>query len=253
MPAAAFGCGWPRTKDRGRRVTKRKLPYMPFFTGDWLKDPAVSLCTPTTRGVWIDFLCAMHELDRCGVIAGTREQLARIGRCSDVQLDQALSELQTTRAAVVTERDGSVTVTNRRMNREAKEREANALRQSRHRGSKSSNGVITPLSHLYEVEDEIQFLHSFPEVVQSVDFKKVLDEWLNYKNERRENYEFTGLRKMISHAATRATEHGIKAVIDAMNRAMANGWQGWDQPAAFGPPACSNGRTRSRSPRGISE
>lgn len=116
---------------------------MQFFTGDWLKDPAVSMCTPTTRGVWIDFLCAMHERDRCGVIAGTREQLARLGRCPAVHLDHALSELQTSGAAVITEREGIVTVTNRRMQRDAKDRAGNTERQRRHR----CNGSVAPKSH----------------------------------------------------------------------------------------------------------
>lgn len=124
---------------------------MQFYTGDWLKSPDLTICSPETRGIWMDFLCVMHERDRSGVIAGTREQLARLGRCSAVHLDHALSELQTSGAASVTERSGIVTVLNRRMNREAKEREANALRQARHRGSKSSNGLITSL---YEDEDE---------------------------------------------------------------------------------------------------
>ena len=116
---------------------------MQFFTGDWLKDPAVSLCSATTRGIWFDFLCAMHERDRSGVIAGTREALARLGRCSAVHLDHALSELQTSGAADVTERDGIVTVINRRMQRDAKSRHGNNERQRRHR----RNGSVAPWSH----------------------------------------------------------------------------------------------------------
>lgn len=111
----------------------RKLPYLDLYTGDWLKDPAVSLCEPATRGIWIDLLCAMHERDRCGVIAGTREQLARISRCSAVALDHALADLQTTKAAEITERDGKVTVINRRMKNAADKRRRDAERQAQKR------------------------------------------------------------------------------------------------------------------------
>jgi hypothetical protein len=38
---------------------------------------------------------------------------------------------------------------------------------------------------------------------------------------------------MISRADKLATAHGVAKVIDAMERAMANGWQGWDQPTLF--------------------
>ena len=213
---------------------KRKLPYMPFFIGDWLKDPELSLCTPATRGVWMDLLCAMHEAGRVGSLRGTREQLARLARCVPADLDHALTDLQATGAACVdSDRNGIVTVTNRRMNREAKERESAALRQARHRGSKPSNGDVTPLSHLYEIESESEFISGLPEIVQSEEFKKALNDWLSYKHERREDYELVGLKKMILHAAKRANEHGLPAVIDAMERAMANTWAGWDQPGAF--------------------
>lgn len=213
---------------------KRKLPYMPFFVGDWKKDPELSLCTPATRGVWIDLLCAMHEAGRVGSLRGTREQLARLSRCVPADLDHALTDLQATGAACVeSDRNGVVTVTNRRMSREAKQREVDNLRQARHRGSRSSHEGVTPLSHLYEIEDDIAFLSGFPEVVQTAEFRKTLDDWLSYKHERREDYELVGLKKMISHAAKRAAEHGVSAVIDAMERAMANTWAGWDQPGAF--------------------
>lgn len=206
---------------------------MQFYTGDWLKDPAVSICAPATRGVWIDLLCAMHEAGRVGSLSGTRDQLARLARCVPADLTQALTDIQATGAADVTDRNGVVTVTNRRMNREAKEREANTLRQSRHRGSKASNGDVTPLSHLYEVDDEDSFFGDFPEVVRTVEFRKILNEWLSYKHSRNENYEKIGLKKMINRAAKLAAIHGIVAVMDAMERAMANTWQGWDQPNAF--------------------
>jgi len=100
-----------------------KLPYMQFYPGDWLKDPNIAMCSPVTRGIWFDFLCAMHESDRSGQITGTREQLARVGRCTTVELDHALSELKSTCAADVTIRNEIVTVVNRRMHREFKTRE----------------------------------------------------------------------------------------------------------------------------------
>ena len=41
---------------------KRKLmPAIMFYTGDWLKDPAVRCCSLTARGLWIDMLCLMYE------------------------------------------------------------------------------------------------------------------------------------------------------------------------------------------------
>jgi hypothetical protein len=118
-----------------------KLPYLQLFSGDWLKDPQLSLCAPATRGVWIDLICAMHELDRSGELRGTKEQLSRLARCSTVDLALALTDLQTSKAAEVTERNGVVTVRNRRMWREYRERVAAAKRKQRQRKHEHGNGA----------------------------------------------------------------------------------------------------------------
>lgn len=86
------------------------------------------MCNPATRGIFIDLLCVMHERDRCGVISGTREQLARLGRCSTVELTSALDDLKTSRAANVTESGGAFTIISRRMRREHIARQRPALR-----------------------------------------------------------------------------------------------------------------------------
>lgn len=114
----------------------KKLPAILFYPGDWLKDPALSLCSPATRGIWFDLLCAMHELGRCGHVAGTPEQLSRISRCTTADVASAIAELKSTGAADVHERNGVVTLVNRRMNREAKERQSAAARQVRSRANR---------------------------------------------------------------------------------------------------------------------
>ncbi len=64
-------------------------------------------------------------------------------------------------------------------------------------------------------------------------FKAVLADWNAYKRERRETYKPQGMAQMLGAAAERAKAHGVDAVVAAMKRAMANGWQGWDQTNAF--------------------
>ncbi len=131
----------------------KKLPYMPWYTGDYLKDPAVSRCAAATRGIWMDALCAMHELDRAGELRGTAEQLARITRCLPAEFVQAAEELGDTNTAEVELRNGCYVMRNRRMFAEASARKSSAERQLRHRESKS-NSKVTPL---YEVDIETEF------------------------------------------------------------------------------------------------
>lgn len=108
-----------------------KAPAIQFYIGDWMKDPKLSMCSPASRGVWIDLICAMHELDRSGEISGAPIQLARICRCSVDELSAALGELQNTGAADIDITDTTVTITNRRMARESEVRDGGRVRQAR--------------------------------------------------------------------------------------------------------------------------
>ena len=100
-----------------------KRAHIPLYTGDWLTDPQLSICSPATRGIWIDFICAMHQNGRSGIISGTNEQLSRLARCSSPEIEKALKELSRTDAADVSSKDGIWTIANRRMKREAATRE----------------------------------------------------------------------------------------------------------------------------------
>lgn len=115
-----------------------KLPAFQFYYGDHKRDAALSRCRPSTRGIWMDWLCDMHDADRSGQIVGTAEQLARSGRCSIDEAEAAFKDLEFTGAADVnlTPANGIqpaiYTVTNRRMRREFLARKSNAERQKRH-------------------------------------------------------------------------------------------------------------------------
>lgn len=119
-----------------------KLPWFKFFTSDWLSDLKLSKCSPTTRGIWIDLLCAMHELDRCGQVCGTIEELARMSRCQPSEIELAVRELESSNAANVEKRDGMVTLINRKMTKEYKLRESERLRKERYRKKED----VPPLS-----------------------------------------------------------------------------------------------------------
>jgi hypothetical protein len=45
-----------------------KLPYFQFYPGDWMKDPALSICSAGARGVWMDVLCLMFESPKRGFL-----------------------------------------------------------------------------------------------------------------------------------------------------------------------------------------
>lgn len=62
-------------------MTKPKEPSFQFYPGDWIKDPELSICSATARGVWIDVLCLAWECTPRGYLisngkAWTLEQAA---------------------------------------------------------------------------------------------------------------------------------------------------------------------------------
>lgn len=105
-----------------------------------MSDAALSMCSPASRGIWFDLLCVLHELGRSGQVTGTAHQLARACRCTSAEFVAAIAELSTTGAAEIHERNGEVTIINRRMKREHKERQQTAERVRRHR----CNDPVTP-------------------------------------------------------------------------------------------------------------
>lgn len=144
------------------------FPWIKFYVNDWLSDPRLRSCSPATRGIWIDLLCSMHLLDRCGEVSGTIDQLARMANCSTAEMATALIEFQTTKTADifpplentemlhVTLCNKIVTVKNRRMLREAKIRKQSNLRVERHRRNARRNAPVTAhiQNHISESEEE---------------------------------------------------------------------------------------------------
>lgn len=119
----------------------KKRPAIQFYTGDWLKSPDVSKCSPATRGIWVDCLCYMHEAGESGEISGTMSELARLCRCSELEMETAISELKRTKTAEVTKRDADVTLVNRRMNDAYNERNSARKRKRKQREKKAGQGV----------------------------------------------------------------------------------------------------------------
>lgn len=72
---------------------------MQFYTGDWMKDPALRMCPPDVRGVWVDMLCLMHESPSRGILRATSgkpisaEELRRACGVSTRQMNRVLRML----------------------------------------------------------------------------------------------------------------------------------------------------------------
>lgn len=188
-----------------------KQPYIAFYIGDWFKDPNVNLCSPESRGVWIDFLCAMHELRSGGVLTADKDQLCRAGRCSHAQLDRAISELQTTKTADISERNGVFTIICRRMKREADTSASRAAAGSKGGSKRVANSDI-------EVGNEIEGCSWW----KDPEFQKAWTEWQEHRESIRKPLSSIAKLKQIQNLK----EIGRVRAIAAINLSVLRQWQG---------------------------
>lgn len=121
----------------GGDIWMGKAPAFQFYVRDWLSDPQLRQASPGTRGIWIDILCFMWESVNRGKIEGTQEQLMRMTGASKQDFDQFLNEAEMLKFCDMSRNGhGIVTLENRRMKRDEKERENWRLRKVKERSKK---------------------------------------------------------------------------------------------------------------------
>lgn len=124
-----------------------KAPAFQFYVRDWLSDPQLKMASASSKGIWIDLLCYMWEAPEKGKLSGTKEQLTKLVGVSNGEFDLFLEEVDTLVFCDISVTDNEIiTLCNRRMFRDEKERKNNRLRQQRFRDKQKSNEEITPPS-----------------------------------------------------------------------------------------------------------
>ena len=108
-------------------MSRKKLPAIMFYPGDWMKDPAIRSCSLAARGLWFDMLCLMHESHERGKLVHrtgipvSPSQLARMVGADLVEAESLLEELEATGVFSRREDDGAIIC--RRMVADEAERE----------------------------------------------------------------------------------------------------------------------------------
>jgi hypothetical protein len=120
----------------------KNLPWWKFYVRDWRNDTKLKACSLLSRGFWFEVLCAMYESDT-STLSGSPEQLSRIVGCDVADVQSAISDLQASGAADIAERNGVVTLTNRRRKRDEQSRVMANERLKKHRCNAKSNARET--------------------------------------------------------------------------------------------------------------
>jgi hypothetical protein len=80
-----------------------KLPSFQFYPGDWLKDLQLRMPSMSSKGIWIDLLCAMFEAKERGALEATTDQFCKLLGCPREKFDLFLSEARDLNFANVSE------------------------------------------------------------------------------------------------------------------------------------------------------
>ncbi len=132
-----------------------KAPAFQFYVRDWLSDPELQSASSSSRGIWVNALCFMWEARERGKIEGTVETLSRLLNCTEEEFNRFLSESDKFHFNDLDKNiNGHVTLINRRMYRDERERKLHLERQDRYRQKqktqdsdvKSDADVTTPSS-----------------------------------------------------------------------------------------------------------
>lgn len=116
--------------------------YLPLDVGNWFADTRITAFSASSRGIWVDLKCRMHNDDRCGIIEGDLELLSKLARCSTMEMQVAIETIKS--IAEVHEQDAVFTIIDPLMRKEYKTRKQRELRNSRYREKKSSLKKKTP-------------------------------------------------------------------------------------------------------------
>ena len=124
-----------------------KSPSFQFYPADWLKDPALQMCSAVTKGIWIDLLCHMWEAHTRGEINGTAQNFCRLLGISEAEWETFLEENALHQFANIVhikrDRHAIVQIQNRRMIRDEDQREAWRKRKQKERVTLKSHNSPT--------------------------------------------------------------------------------------------------------------
>jgi hypothetical protein len=124
-----------------------KAPAFQFYIKDWLSDPQLKMAEWSTKGIWIDMLCYMWSAPVRGELQGAKSKMIKMIGANEADFNQFLEDAKQLSFCDISVTDNeNITVRNRRMYLEEKDKKNNKERQQRHRDKQKSNGKITPLS-----------------------------------------------------------------------------------------------------------
>lgn len=210
-------------------MPKKDLPAMPFYFGDWKKDPGISLLTFEEKGIWLEMLGLMWESEQRGflVLGGQAvacEELSLMLKIEQGKLQIILKKFE--RIKLFSVEDGKIFSRKILKIVELSEKRAKSGGKGGKAKAKqnSSKSKAKPLANTEnEIESENEIVNEFKEefnYLKNPDFEKAFLEHMKGNKASTKTKRAIKARLKILH------EYKIEAAMFALAKAIANGWQG---------------------------
>ena len=87
-----------------------KSPAFQFYTGDWMKDTNLRICSPAARGVLADLLCLMWESEKRGVLRANSRAISikKLSKSIAGCTPKLIKELVDNRVVRIARKDGAL-------------------------------------------------------------------------------------------------------------------------------------------------
>ena len=126
-----------------------KMPYLQFYPADWTADTRI--LSLAARAAWFELILAMHVRGQADSVTGTPARIAGLIGCSEEEFLPILEELKANDICdIVTDCNGDVTLTCRRLKNANSERKKTADRVRKFR----CNADVTPRARNPEPEPD---------------------------------------------------------------------------------------------------
>lgn len=211
-----------------------KLPYFPFYPGDWQKDAALRRCSHGARGVWIDILCLMFDCEQRGVLATGGTPITDEELCFVIGGDFARTKAHIAELfdkGVMKKNDAGAYFSARIMRDDEirKVRAASGLKGGKRSGKTRRSKARSKIEANGEAkgkqipENEYGYIDSsIPVSMRTDEFISTLREFIDHRKELKKPLKKTGLSKLVRQLEKVGAAHAVAA----LNASIANGWQG---------------------------
>lgn len=235
----------------------RDAPYLPLYVNDFTTDEKLNNCSAESTGVYIRLMCLMHKSQTYGKVLLRQKDrqnerqvlnfaamLARhmpysietIARSLDELLEEGviyldgdeLCQKRMIHDGIVSERRSEngkkgAEQTNSRF------KQSNEFAAAKHSAKHSANvSANSENENEYEIEDEINKKEINGEIQIPFDgaLLDAFNDWIAYKEEKRQPYKPRGLKSLISQISRYAEQFGDTATANAIRDSMASNYQG---------------------------